>query len=102
VARARASARFSLSVDFSAGLAACAAWIAERNADGYGLFWDNDETWLAHEWVYNSICGFPLDRMAGTQTCGNHWCVNIFHFAVRDEPSPPDATIRQNDPVQRR
>jgi len=99
VARARASARFSLSVDFSAGLAACAAWIAERNADGYGLFWDSGETWPAHEWLYNSYCGFPPNRLTGTQTCGNHWCVNIFHLEVRDEPSPMRPRPRQDEAV---
>ena len=54
----------------------CWLWNATRNNQGYGQFWDGEDTVLAHRWSYEHFVapipvGLVLDHLCRTPACVN-------------------------------
>jgi hypothetical protein len=54
----------------------CWIWLAGRNSDGYGSFWNGDHNVRAHRWSYESLVtqiptGLQLDHLCRVRSCVN-------------------------------
>lgn len=57
----------------------CWLWTGNTNNAGYGVFWFNDRTGLAHRWSYEHHKG-PLGRLHVDHLCRTRLCVNPDHL----------------------
>lgn len=60
----------------------CLEWNAAKNNHGYGSFYDGNNTFTAHKWMYERNfgkipLGFDLDHK-----CRNRGCVNLNHLEL--------------------
>lgn len=57
----------------------CWLWTGNTNNGGYGIFWYNDRTGLAHRWSYEHHKG-PLGALYVDHLCRTRLCVNPDHL----------------------
>jgi len=68
--------------------AACWNWIAGKNYEGYGIFWDGERYVTAHRFAHSIAAGKIPEKMQVDHTCHNRGCVNPTHLRL--------ATPKQN------
>lgn len=72
--------RFWSKVDRSGGDAACWPWIGAIKSDGYGSFWINGKSQMAHQIVLEQTCERPSRRHEALHSCGVKRCCNPSHL----------------------
>lgn len=95
--------KFWSCVDKSGGPAACWPWKgAKRNAKGYGGFYADGRTQVAHRWLLGHLRGTPLEwpDEVGCHRCDNPPCCNPAHLYIGDHhQNTIDAMERSGHPA---
>jgi hypothetical protein len=63
------------------GPGGCWLWTAAVDRQGYGVFWADGKTHLAHRWAYSQLVGGNMG-MESHHTCKEPSCVNPHHLKV--------------------
>ena len=80
------------------GTGECWEWIAYRNTNGYGRFWDGSRLTLAHRWAYEVLAGRDIpEGLVIDHLCRNRACVNPDHL----EPVRQGENLRRSHLVYR-
>lgn len=60
----------------------CWLWQANITSAGYGLFWFDETSWLAHRWSWLTFRGKIPGGLVIRHMCGNKLCVNPGHLDI--------------------
>lgn len=58
----------------------CWLWVAGKNSDGYGTFWDGLRQTRAHRWAYEAVKGAIPNDLHLDHLCRVRHCVNPDHL----------------------